>query len=151
VASSLATLETICINCPEGAIKANKLLLIGLGEEKDLSLELMEKVGRTALRQASNFGVSKVAFAPLIRDQGNNKFGVGEIETAVVRGLLMAYDTDRRLQKEKLAKEWILSEWWVEAGPAFFDETVTGVNKAVKEAAAIVAKRPVEPYRSPPK
>jgi hypothetical protein len=141
-------LETILLEAPPDTIKAKKLLLIGLGDEKDLSLELMEKVGRTALRTAAALGATRVAFAPLIRDQGNDKFGTGEVETNVVRGMLLAYDTEKRLQKEGLAKEYTLAEWWVEAGPAFFDETVTGIEKAVKQAEEQIAKRPNTKYRT---
>lgn len=142
------SLETVVIECPSGTIKAKRLLLIGLGEEKDLSLELMEKVGRTALRQAAAVGVSKVAFAPLIRDQGNNALPVADVATAVNRGLLLAYDTERRMQKEGLANPFTLSEWWVEAGPSYFDETVNAVNKAVAQAADEAAKRPATNYRA---
>jgi hypothetical protein len=141
-------LETILLDLPAGTIKAKRLLLIGIGDEKDLSLELMEKVGRTALRTASALGVTKVAFAPLIRDQGNDKFGTGDVETSVVRGMLLAYDTEKRLQREGLAKEYKLAEWWVEAGPAFFDETVAGVKKAVKQADELIAKRSNGKYRT---
>ncbi len=70
-------LETILIRPKEGAIKAKSLLLIGLGDESQLSLNTMERVGQTALRQAKAVGATKVAFAPLLRDQGNSAFGVG--------------------------------------------------------------------------
>src|SRR3954454_12876583 len=43
-------LETILITPPKGSIKANSLLLIGLGDENSLSLKLMEAVGRVSLR-----------------------------------------------------------------------------------------------------
>src|SRR2546430_742763 len=67
-------LETILIIPPKDSIKAKALLLVGLGEEEALSLNLLEAVGRVALREAGRLGVRKVAFAPLIRDQGNSKF-----------------------------------------------------------------------------
>src|SRR3954452_6832040 len=70
-------LETLLIAPPEGSIKAKALLLIGLGDEATLTLDKMERVGKVALREAARLGVSKVAFAPLIRDQGNSKFGTG--------------------------------------------------------------------------
>ena len=57
-----------------------------------------------SLREAARLGFSRVAFAPLIRDQGNKKLGTGDVETAVVRGMLLAYDTEKRLQKEGLAR-----------------------------------------------
>jgi Cytosol aminopeptidase family, N-terminal domain len=139
-------LETLVVNPKRGSIKANSVLLVGLGDEDQLSLDTMEQVGRAALRQAHLLHATKVGFAPLIRDQGNKALGVGAIETAVVRGILLAYDTDRRLQEEGMADKYQLTEWWVEAGPAYFDETVDGVRQAVTEAAALIAKRPSVKY-----
>jgi hypothetical protein len=141
-----ASLETLLIKPKEGTIKARSLLLIGVGNESQLSLDTMERVGETALRQAKELGATKVAFAPLLRDQGNSAFGVGAVETAVVRGMLLAYDTELRLQEEGLSKDYKLTDWCVEAGPAYFDETVTGVRDAVSQAAAAVAKRPASKY-----
>jgi hypothetical protein len=134
-------LETILITPSKDSIKAKALLLVGLGDEADLSLKLMEAVGRVSLREANRLGVSHVAFAPLIRDQGNSKIGTGEVESAVVRGMLLAYDTEKRLQKEGLGKDFTLAQWNVEAGPIYFDETVTGVRKAIEEAQKTIKVR----------
>lgn len=141
-------LETVLIAPPEGSIKAKALLLVGLGDEAKLSLDTMERVGKVALREASRLGATKVAFAPLIRDQGNDVFKTGDIETAVVRGVLLAYDTERRLQDQGLAKAFTLDEWRVEAGPAYYDETVAGVKKAIDQAEATVKARASTPYSS---
>jgi hypothetical protein len=141
-------LETLLITPPRDSIKAKALLLVGLGDEDALSLQLMEAVGRVSLRNAARLGARRVGFAPLIRDQGNTKIGTGEVARAVVRGMLLAYDTDRRLQKEGLAKSFALDEWWVEAGPAYFDETVTGVQKASAEATDLIKARESKPYTS---
>jgi Cytosol aminopeptidase family, N-terminal domain len=138
-------LETILITPPKDSIKAKALLLVGLGDEDAMSLKLMEAVGRVALREAARLGVSRVAFAPLIRDQGNSKFGTGDVETAVVRGMLLAYDTEKRLQKEGLSKDFTLEQWNVEAGPAYFDETVMGVQKAIEQAEKSIKDRPADP------
>jgi hypothetical protein len=138
-------LETLLIIPPKGSIKAKALLLVGLGEEDALSLKLMEAVGRVALREAARLGVRRVAFAPLIRDQGNSKFETGDVATAVVRGMLLAYDTEKRLQKEALSKEFTLDEWNVEAGQKYFDETVTGVRKAIEEAGKAIKDRSTDP------
>ncbi|HEY7311259.1 MAG TPA: M17 family peptidase N-terminal domain-containing protein [Gemmataceae bacterium] len=139
-------LETLLITPPKEAIKAKALLLVGLGNEDALSLKRMEAVGRVSLREAARLGVNRVAFAPLIRDQGNAKFGTGDVATAVVRGMLLAYDTEKRLQKEGLGKDFTLEQWNVEAGPAFFEDTVKGVQKGIEEARATDAKRPSGPY-----
>jgi len=130
-------LETLLIVPPAGTIKPKLLLLIGVGDESSLSLERMEQVGRVAVRQAARLGASKIAFAPLIRDQGNSQFGTGDVGRYVIRGLLSAYDTDRRMQKVGLAKPYTLEEWSEEAGPAFFDDTVEGAKKAISESKAL--------------
>lgn len=141
-------LETLLLVPPEGAVKPKALLLIGLGDEDSLSLERLERVGRVALREASRLGAKGVAFAPLIRDQGNAKFGTGDVAAAVVRGVLLARDTEARLHKQGLAKGTVIEEWECEAGPKFFDETVSSVRGAVKEAEASIAARRSTPYRS---
>jgi hypothetical protein len=138
-------LETILITPPKDSINAKALLLVGLGDESALSLELMEAVGRVSLREATRLGASRVAFAPLIRDQGNSKFGTGEVETVVVRGMLLAYDTEKRLQKYGLSKEFTLDQWNVEAGPMYFDDTVSGVRKAIEEAGKAIRDRSADP------
>jgi len=139
-------LETILITPPEGSIKAKALLLVGLGDEATLSLDKMERVGRVAAREAARLGINKVAFAPLIRDQGNSKFPTGQIAASVLRGMLLAYDTEKRLQKEGLAKSYSLDEWWQEAGPTYFDETVSAAKSAATDANAAIAARPADPY-----
>ncbi len=139
-------LETILLVPPAGAIKAKALLLIGLGDERGLSLEVMERVGKIALREASRLGANRVAFAPLIRDQGNSTLDTGEIERVVTRGVLLAYDTEKRLQQEGRAKPFTLEEWEAEAGPAYFDDTKAGLEKGIEEAKTEAAKRPAQPY-----
>ena len=141
--------ETLLIIPANGAIKAKALLLVGIGDEEALTLKVMEGVGRASLGVAAQLGVNRVAFAPLIRDQGNSKFSVGDVERAVVKGMLLAHDTDSRLQAEKLAKPFTLEEWIVDAGPPFFDETLVGFQKAIKKATSAIEKRPTDKYVKP--
>ncbi len=141
-------LETLLLTPPKDTIKPKMLLLVGLGDEDSLSLERMERVGKIALREAAKLGVKRAAFAPLLRDQGNAKFGTGDVAQAVTRGMLLAYDTEKRLQKEGLGKSFTLEEWAVEAGSDYFDDTVKGVQKGIEEAKAAAAKRPSDPYAS---
>jgi hypothetical protein len=131
---------------PKGSIKAKALLLVGLGKEESLSLEVMERIGRVSLRAAAKAGVKRVAFAPLLRDQGNSKLPTGDVEIAVVQAMLLAYDTEKRLQKEGLAKPYTLDEWIVEAGADYFDETAAAAEKAIKQATASLKARSAEPY-----
>ncbi len=140
--------ETLLITPPAGLIKPRQLLLIGLGSEKDLSLARMEAVGRCALREAVRIGAKQVAFAPLIKDAGNDALSPGDVENAIVRGVLLAYDTEIRLQTQGLSAESKLNAWIVEAGPKYYDETITGVKQAVLQAKEVVDQRKTEAYSS---
>jgi hypothetical protein len=141
-------LETLLLTPPSGSIPAKALLLIGLGDEATLSLDKMEEVGRVAVREAARLGVRTVAFAPLIRDQGNSKFGTGDVAAAVLRGAFLAYDTEKRLEQQGLGKAYTLDAWQYEAGPAYFDETTAAAQKAARDASAAIAARPSAPYAS---
>ena len=128
-------LETLVLTPPEGTIKPKRLLLVGLGDEDNFSLETLERVGRVSFRMAANLGVERVAFAPLLRDQGNSKFGTGDVERAVTRGMLLAYDSDKRLQDKNMAKTFTLQDWVAEAGQQYFTDTVSGAQKGIEDAA----------------
>jgi hypothetical protein len=60
--------------------------------------------------------------------------------------VLLAYDTQKRLQKEGLAKPFTLNEWIVEAGSQYFDETATAAEKAIQKATTALKDRNAEPY-----
>jgi hypothetical protein len=138
-------LETLLLDT-KGKIPAKRLLLVGLGDEKSLSLATLERVGRVAVREAATLGVERVAFAPNLQDQGNSQLDVAEVERAVTRGMLLAYDTERRLQKQGLAKAWTLEEWVAEAGEKYFADTLPGAPNGIDDARADIARRPPEPY-----
>jgi len=141
-------LETLLLTPPPGTIKAERLLLIGLGDEESLSLDRLEQIGHVAVREAVRLGVERAAFAPIIRDQGNSKFETGQVANAVLRGVLLGYDTESRLQQAGFAKPHVLEQWSEEAGPLYFDETAAAAQAAVAEAEAAIAARPSSSYRS---
>lgn len=138
--------ETLLLAPPPGTIKAKQLLLIGLGPEAELSLETMQGVGRTALRTAAALGVSQVAFAPILRDQGNSALNTGDVENAVTRGVLLAHHTQTRLAEQKLAAPCKVNSWIVEAGPQYYDDTIAGVGKAIDQSQTAIKNRTSAPY-----
>lgn len=138
-------LETLVLDTGR-KIPAKQLLLIGIGDQESLSLDRMERVGRVAYRQVARLGAAKVAFAPLIRDQGNDTLPTGDVARSVVRGLLLARDTDVRLQKEGLSKKYALEEWIEEAGANFYKDTIAGVKTGIDEAKSAAGKRKTNPF-----
>jgi Cytosol aminopeptidase family, N-terminal domain len=95
--------ETFLFTPPSGSIPAKRFMLIGLGDEKDLSLDSLRVVGRIAGREAVRLQAKHVAWAPVIRDESNTTIEVGEGDRAFIEQLISAYDTEKRLQEQELA------------------------------------------------
>jgi hypothetical protein len=131
--------ETILFTPPKGSIPAKRFMIIGLGEEKNLSLDSLRLVGRIAAREAVRLEAKHVAWAPVIRDEGNSTIGVGEGDRAFVEQMLSAYDTERHFQAQGLA-------------PAFsietLDDAVKHVGEGIKSVTGELAKRKAAPYSS---
>ncbi|OJV96721.1 MAG: peptidase M17 [Gammaproteobacteria bacterium 39-13] len=140
--------ETLLFTPPAHSITPKKVLLIGIGDEKDLSLEKLRVAGRIAAREAVRLQAKQVSFAPTLRDQGSNVIDVGDGDAAVSEQVILAYDTEKRLQAEKLAPQFDIKEWTIEAGPKYFDAAATKVGEAVKSATAEIEKREKKPYMS---
>jgi hypothetical protein len=75
---------------PKGLIPAKRFMVIGLGEEKDLSLDSLKLIGRIAVREAVRLKAKHVAWAPIIRDEGNTTIEVGAGDRAFVEQMLSA-------------------------------------------------------------
>src|SRR5277367_6493133 len=56
--------ETFLFTPPEGSMPAKRFMVIGLGEEKDLSLDALQLIGRVAVREAVRLKAAHVAWAP---------------------------------------------------------------------------------------
>ena len=140
--------ETILFTPPRDSIPAKLFMVIGLGEEQDLSLDTLRIVGRIAARAAVRLKVKHVAWAPVIRDEGNTAIDVGEGDRAFVEQMLAAYDTEKRLQAQHLAPEFSIESFVIEAGPSFFDAAVKQVGEGIESITAELQKRDATPYAS---
>jgi len=138
--------ETFLFTPPKGSIPAKSFMVIGLGEEKDLSLDTLRLIGRIAVREAVRLKAAHVAWAPVIRDEGNSTIEVGEGDRAFVEQLLSAYDTEKRLQAQGLAPEFNIESIVIEAGPSFFDSAVKQVGEGLDLVTAELGKREAAPY-----
>jgi hypothetical protein len=107
-------------------------MVIGLGEEKDLSLDALHLVGRVAAREAVRLQAKHVAWAPVIRDEVNTTLDVGEGDRAFIEQMLSAYDTKKRLQAQKLAPSFSIENVVIEAGPAYFEDAAKQVSEGIE-------------------
>lgn len=138
--------ETLLYTPPARSITPKRVLLIGIGSAGELSLDRLRLVGRIALREAVRLGAKNVSFAPTLRDQGSDVIDVGEGDAAVVEQVLLAYDTEKRLQQQGLAPKFSLSSWVIEAGPKYFEGVNAHVGEAIKAASAQIQQRDGKPY-----
>ncbi len=140
--------ETFLFTPPSGSIPAKRFMVIGLGEEKDLSLDSLRVVGRIAAREAVRLNARHVAWAPVIRDEGNTALDVGEGDRAFIEQMLSAYDTEKRLQAEALAPAFSVEDLVIEAGPTYFDDAAKQVGEGIESMTAVLAQRNAAPYSS---
>jgi hypothetical protein len=140
--------ETILFTPPKDSIPAKRFMVIGLGDEKDLSLETLHVVGRVAAREAVRLKAKRVAWAPVIRDEGNTALDVGQGDRAFVQQMLAAYDTEKRLQAQGLADTFSIETVVIEAGPTFFDSAVKEVSEGIESTVTELGRRNAAPYVS---
>jgi hypothetical protein len=140
--------ETILFTPPKGSIPARRFMVIGLGDEQALSLDVLRLAGRIASREAVRLKAEHVAWAPVIRDQGNSAIDVGEGDRAFAEEVLSAYQTEKRLQAQGLAPEFSIQSVVIEAGPSYFDDAVKKVGEGIAAVTAEVARRDASPYSS---
>ena len=140
--------ETFLFTPPSGSIPAKRFMVIGLGEEKDLSLDSLRVVGRIAAREAVRLNAKHVAWAPVIRDEGYTAIDVGEGDRAFVEQMLTAYDTEKRLQAQGLAPDFSIEDLVIEAGPTFFEDAAKQVGGGIESMAAKIAQGNAAPYSS---
>lgn len=140
--------ETFLFTPPKNSIPAKRFMVIGLGEEKDLSLDTLRIVGRIAIREAVRLEAKHVAWAPVVRDQGNTTIDVGEGDRAFAEGMIAAYDTEKRLQAQGLAPSFSIESFVIQAGPTFFDGAVKRVGQGIESITAELQKRDSTPYPS---
>jgi len=133
--------ETFLFTPPNGSLPAKRFMIVGLGGEKDLSLDSLRLVGRIAVREAIRLQAKHLAWAPVIRDEGNTTIDVGEGDRAFIEQLISAYDTEKRLQEQELAPAFSIEDVVIEAGPTYFESAAKQVEAGIESMAAQVAQR----------
>lgn len=140
--------ETFLFSPPSGSIPAKRFMVIGLGDEKDLSLDSVRVIGRVAAREAVRLQAKHVAWAPVIRDEGDTTIDVGEGDRAFIEQLISAYDTEKRLQEQGLAPAFSIEDIVIEAGPTYFEGAAKQVEAGIESVAAQLGQRITSPYTS---
>jgi hypothetical protein len=139
--------ETLLFDPPAGSITPKRVLMIGVGDEKDLTIEQFRLAGRIAARESTRLGVAHVSWAPALRDQGSTRVDVGDGDAAFVEQFLLAYDTEVRLQRQALTPKATIEDITIEAGPTYFAGAAEKVKDAVATASERIKQRENAPYK----
>ena len=97
-------------------------------------------------REAVRLNAKHVAWAPVIRDEGDTAIDVGEGDRAFLEQMLTAYDTEKRLQAQGLAPDFSIEDLVIEAGPTFFDSAAKQVSEGIEAITGVLAERTAAPY-----
>jgi Cytosol aminopeptidase family, N-terminal domain len=127
--------ETIVVVPPAGSLAAKKLLIIGLGDSQNFTLQRMEFVGSIVYRESNRLGVAHPSFAPTILDGGVTKFNTGEVAERFYAGFLRALRTHTLLRNEGASTAPALQDLTFLAGPAHAADTQQGLERAIANAA----------------
>jgi hypothetical protein len=138
--------ETLLFTPPANTVTPTRVLLVGIGEESGITLDRLELVGGIAAREAVRAKASHVSFVPALRDQGSVRVEVDEGDAAFIKGWILAYDTEKKLQVQQLSPSVDVSSLTVQAGPKFFDGAFEKVSSAVASATQQVKQRSALPY-----
>ena len=125
-------LETLLIIPPKGTIAAKMLLVIGLGNRKDFTPDLMTDVGRTGMREALRLGVTSYAHASDLKDGGIDS-PTALVANNVLKGAIEAYETDLYLQTKQAAAHKTLTKITLLAGQAFFKPSGDAIKKFIAD------------------
>jgi hypothetical protein len=126
--------ETLLFTPPPNSIPAHRMLLIGVGDESALTVDILRLVGRIAARESTRIGAANISFAPTLRDQGSDRIDVAEGDAAFADGVILAYDAERRLQSRGLAPKADIESFTIEAGKKYYEAVVKQEDAAINDA-----------------
>jgi len=123
--------ETLLIAPPKGGLGAKKLLIIGLGDSRTISVDRMQLVGEILYTEASRLGVAHPFFAPTILDGGVTSFATGQVSEQVLRGFLRAAAIDKSLKDAGASASPSVAALTFLAGAKNVSSTREGIEKAI--------------------
>nr|WP_233173834.1 M17 family peptidase N-terminal domain-containing protein [Pedobacter sp. ASV19] len=124
------SLETLLIVPQKGVIKAQQLLLIGLGDRSKFTPDLMISIGNVAFREAARLGVKSFAIASDLKDAGIDS-PTALVSGNMTKGIIDAQRTQLYLKDKKLSSGSSVVKVTLLAGPSFFMTAGAGIQEAI--------------------
>ena len=111
-------------------MRRKQLLLIGLGDRRAFTPQLMIAVGSVSMREALRLGVTDYAFASDLKDAGVDS-PTALVAGNVVKGALDVYRIQRGLKDKGLSDYRPITRLALLAGPPFFAVAGEGIKEAI--------------------
>lgn len=124
--------ETLLLTPQNKEIPADQILLIGLGDPADFSLERLEAVGKLIIHEALKLNMPMIAFAPSIKDAGISHFPAGEVSVAIATGMVKALQSAQALRESGLLPTLTLKEIIFLAGAKHVKDSQEGLRNYFK-------------------
>ncbi len=129
-------LDTLLLTPPAGLIKAQSVLILGLGDPQTLSKERLIRVGRMALLEAARMGVVAFSFAPSIRDAGVTSFPAADVSVSVANGMIQGLRSLQRMRELGLDQTAKLQRITFLAGREHLENSRKGIQQALRSEAS---------------
>lgn len=126
--------ETLVIEPHAGTIRAQKLLLVGLGDSSTFTPQRMELVGSILYHESHRLRIAHPYFAPTVLDGGITKFTTGEVAESFIAGFLRASRTEALLNNMPVSQGRFPQDLTYLAGPTHAADTQQGIERAVEAA-----------------
>lgn len=123
-------LSTFLMTPPEGAIKAKKLLLIGLGNRNNFTPDLMVSVGVAATREAMKLGAREFAISSDLKDASIDS-PTALVAGNIAKGIIKAIQVENYLKVNNLSNSEQPGKVYLLAGSNFFTVAGQGIQEAI--------------------
>ncbi len=115
-------LETLLLTKVPATVHAQALLIVGLGDPKAFTADVLQDAVLAAAQQALRMDVETVAFSPNLLDAGFASDELSGIQSALLYGLHSAQQREECLFDRGFRSATKLQSWSFEAGEEHFDE-----------------------------
>lgn len=125
-------METVMLRTLPTVIRAEAVLMIGLGSPEDWTADVMEQATRVAVREANRVGAESAGIAPGMLDSGLTPDRTGSASSAMLRGVVGAIDAEMRLAELGLALQPSMKSWTFGTGAAHLDDATSRFRAALQ-------------------
>jgi hypothetical protein len=127
--------ECLLLPCPPGSIKAKSLLLVGMGDPADWSVNRLRDTVRAAAEFALAIGAHSAAFAPGMLDSGITPGATVGASAPMIDGLAAALRARSKLVDLGLAGKPLLQRWVFDVGAARLSGAVEQFQEQLRQRA----------------